>query len=109
MTPADRLIAKLGDPDATWTTSQVAFLLATDRRWVAEALAVDPPELSFAAGHAAGYRDRVAEENAAYPPSPFRVVTSAGEDAIRVHRSREGVDAPGPREGDYQGGAVEVW
>ncbi len=109
MTPAERLIAKLTDPNATFTSGQVAYLMATSGRWARESIEGEPSKLSFEAGRQAGYRERVAEENAAYPPTPHHVTTSAGEDAIRVHRSRMGVDAPGPREGDYTGGPVEPW
>jgi hypothetical protein len=45
---ASRIIAKLRDPDALFTTSEVAYLMSRAGRW--------------------GYENRVDEENAAYPP-----------------------------------------
>ncbi len=107
--PTARLIAKLADPDAVFTSGQVAYLMGTSGRWAREAIEGEPSPLSFEAGRLAGYRERVAEENAAYPPAPHHVTTSAGEDAIRVHRSRMGVNVSGPREGDYTGGPVNPW
>lgn len=47
-TEAERLIAKMLDPDALFTTSEVAYLMSRSGRW--------------------GYESRVDEENAAYPP-----------------------------------------
>lgn len=86
----------------TFDRAQVADLIS-------RALACsEPAELIWAAAWEAGYWARVAEENAAYPPERLRLVSSAGEDAIRVHRAREGVDVVEPREGDFQGIGVDA-
>lgn len=84
----------------TFTRAQVADLLS-------RAFAFDLNELMWQDGYAAGYRARVAEENAAYPPEPHKLVTTAGQDAIRVHRARAGVDIVEPREGDFPGYGIE--
>lgn len=44
----ERIVAKLRDPEATFTTSEVAYLMSRAGRW--------------------GYEHRVDEENAAWPP-----------------------------------------
>ncbi len=98
-----RLVAKLNDPNARWTSGQVAYLMGVAAEWARDVIDGEPSPMAWRAGYDAGYQARVAEENAAYPPEPYRVVTSAGQDAVRVYRARESVDAPGPREGDFQG------
>ena len=47
MNAAEQIIAKLRDPDALFTTSEVAYLMSRAGRW--------------------GYEHRVDEENGAYP------------------------------------------
>jgi hypothetical protein len=47
MNAAEQIIAKLRDPDALFTTSEVAYLMSRAGRW--------------------GYENRVDEENGAYP------------------------------------------
>lgn len=49
----DRIVAKLRDPDAVFTRSEVGYLMSRSGRW--------------------GYEARVDEENATYPPPPVRV------------------------------------
>jgi hypothetical protein len=104
-----RLVEALADPDHQFTSAQVAFLMGTAARWAREDRDGEPGPETFEAGRRAGYLERCAEENAAYPPEPYYVVTSAGQDAIRVHRSRMGVDVVEPREGDHPGGPVDPW
>jgi hypothetical protein len=107
-----RLIEALTDPDRLYDRDQLAHLMTTAVRWGYE-LRTDeeqePDPLSWHAGYLAGYRQRQAEENAAYPPPRLHVVTTAGQDAIRVHRARAGVDVVAPRPDDYRGGPVAVW
>lgn len=114
MTTADglfaaRLAAALVDPDHVFTAGQVTFLMATAARWGRESVEGEPSPLTYAAGLTDGYRARVAEENAAYPPEPTRLATSASADAVRVYRKRMGVDRRYRRRADYRGGPVPVW
>lgn len=101
-TTADRptatggIAAMMADPDWQPTRDQVADLISL-------MLENDDTDLAWRAGYEAGYQARVNEENAAYPPTPYRLTTSAGEDARRVHRSRCGVDRVEPRPGDFPG------
>ena len=99
----DRLIAKLNDPNATFSRSQVAYLMGASGQWARDVVDGEPSPLSFRAGWEAGYRARVAEENAAYPPEPMSVLPPQRETTIAVYRGRAGVDVVGPREGDFQG------
>jgi hypothetical protein len=92
----DRMVTAFRTPGQMFTGEQVAHIVSL-------MMENDDTELSYRAGWDAGYWARVAEENAAYPPEPFRVRTTVREDAVRVHRGRQGVDSPGPREGDFAG------
>lgn len=98
-----RLVAALSDPDYVFNRDQLVHIMAAAMRWG------EIDALSYEHGREAGYQQRVAEENAAYPPEPMRVVTTAAQDAVLVHRSRTGVDSGLPRENDYMGGPVPAW
>ena len=102
-TAVDRLVAALGDPSYRFTPDQVVFLMAESARWAREAIEGEPSPLTYAAGVADGYWQRVAEENAAYPPEPYRLTTTARQDAVAVYRKRSGVDVVEPRPGDFPG------
>lgn len=95
------LIAKLKNPRALFNREQVAFLMSTAGRWGREQAEWDSP--AYRAGFEAGYRARVAEENASYPPARHSVVTSAGGDAIRAYRARMRVDERYTRPNDFPG------
>lgn len=99
---ADRIAAAMANPQWQPTRTQVANIVALT-------LENDDTDMAWRAGWLRGYWDRVAEENAAYPPERMRVVTSAAQDAIIVHRARMLVDSPAARENDYTGGPVPVW
>lgn len=108
-TPTDRLIDALSDPNRLFTPAEVAYLMSTAGRWGHDARAdeSEPDPLSAAAGWDAGYRARVAEENAAYPPVPVFV---AGQWADRAdYRAACDAAASVPRTEDYLGGPVPVW
>lgn len=100
-----RLVAKLNNPRAVFNREQLAFLMAESARWARESIEEVPSELSWRAGFEAGYWARVAEENDAYPPQPYGVMTSAGRDAVEVHRIRVGIDQRYVRPEDFQGAA----
>jgi hypothetical protein len=108
---ADRLQAALTDPDRTYTPEQVAYLMAAAARWAREDRDGEPDPLSYAAGHADGYRQRVAEENAGYPPPPYGVAeTVQVADARRGRRAWDAAARAGRRRrGDHRGGAARVW
>lgn len=101
--PVSRLAAALADAGHLFTAEQVAYLMATASRWGRESVEGEPSPLTYAAGLADGYRARVAEENAAYPPEPHQVTSSAGADAVRVYRRQAGVDVVEPRLDDFHG------
>src|SRR4051812_43743198 len=105
-TPTDRMVAALTDPDTVFSRDQLAHILDTVLRWTREDRDGEPDPLSYRAGVLAGYRQRLAEENAAYPPPPFGVSTTAGYDAVQVHRKRMGVDRRYRRRDDHPGGPV---
>jgi hypothetical protein len=106
-TPIDRLQAALADPDHLFTREQVAYLMGEAARWAREAVEGEPSELSWRSGYEAGYRARVAEENAEYPPPP---VSIGGRWVDQVTYRRQ-CDADGRRRrrGDYRGGPVREW
>ena len=106
-----RLVEALADPDRLFDRDQVAFLMGLAGRWGYEAAEAEmgAQPMSWAAGLAQGYRMRCAEENAAYPPRPYRLTTTPGQDAVAVHRRRERVDERYERPDDYQGGPVPAW
>lgn len=56
------LTAALADPEHHWTPDEIAELIATAVRWGYEARDEEDR------GYWAGYRARIAEENASYPP-----------------------------------------
>jgi hypothetical protein len=93
----DRLRAALNNEDHLFTREQVGYLISMILG------TGDDADLAWRAGYEAGYWARVAEENATYPPKPWDLVPRAGEEAIRVYRKRVGVDAVGPRPGDFPG------
>jgi hypothetical protein len=102
----DRLSVALDDPDRLFTQAEVAFLRSAAQAYGYELRRREerePDPLSYRAGLEAGYRQRVAEENGEYPPEPVRLVTTAGQDAVMVHRKRVGVDVVAPRESDFAG------
>lgn len=106
-----RLVTALSDPDRLFDSDQVVFLMGAAQRWGYEAAEAEmsAQPMSWAAGLQQGYRIRCAEENAAYPPRPYRLVTTAGQDAVAVHRRRERVDERYMRDGDHPGGPVPAW
>jgi hypothetical protein len=108
----DRLIEALEDPDWEPTPDQVAFLMATAARWARESVEGEPSPETYRAGFDDGYRARVAEENAAGPPTEFKVYISDVRQMIdRVDYRRE-CDrvAMVSRTGDYwPGDPVEPW
>jgi hypothetical protein len=111
-TATDRLVAKLraasmGEP-VTFTAAQAVYLMGAAAQWARDVVDGEPSKLSYRAGYEAGYRARVAEENAAYPPPPYDLAPSARSNTIAVHRSRSGVDVVEPREGDFQGLGMEA-
>lgn len=104
-----RLVEALNDPDRLYDRAQLAFFMASAVRWGYE-LRTDeerePDGLSYAAGFDAGYRQRVAEENAAYPP--VKVFSAAGlRDLADVQTARAAAGAD--REQRYAGGPVPDW
>lgn len=107
---ADRLVAALAIPGATFTGEQLVWFIAQDRRWMRGS---DPDPLSYAAGYQAGYRARLAEENEEYRQATEAHRTHGGE-AIRWMdkvdaRRRADADARRRRLGDHAGGPVETW
>jgi hypothetical protein len=110
-TATDRLVAKLQaaarGEHVTFSPAQAAYLMGASAQWARDVADGEPSPLSYRAGFEAGYRARVAEENAAYPPPPYSLVSTAREDARRVHRIRTGADVAEPREGDFQGFGVQ--
>ncbi len=108
---ADRLQAALTDPDRMYTPDQVAYLMAAAARWAREDRDGEPDPLSYAAGLQDGYRQRVAEENAGYPPPPYGAVElDRVGDARRRRRAWDAAARAGRRRrGDHKGGPVRVW
>jgi hypothetical protein len=104
-TPTERLAAKLQDPNATFTRDQLIYVAASMARWAREAVEGEPSPLAYAAGFDDGYRARVAEENAAYPPERDPVVVGLVGFIDRAdYRRRCDAEASQPRPGDFQGG-----
>jgi hypothetical protein len=105
--PVQRMIDALRDPTSTFTADQVAWLMATAARWAREAVEEEPSPLSYAAGFDAGYRARVDEENAAYPPAPIWTAQDRQFiDQVDYRRTcdyQAGLD----RVTDYAGGPVD--
>lgn len=93
-----RMVAALRDPGYQFTQEQMLRLI-----WLAIGTWDD---LAWRDGYEAGYRARVAEENAAWPPPP---VFAFGEWQSMTERQayRERLDAD--RTQRYTGGPVEVW
>ncbi len=93
--PADdpwrRIIAKMLDPEATYTNAQMAWLVEDAFRRGRET------------GYTEGWQARVAAENAAYPPAPLFI----GGKWVNVpsHAERRAADMEGikPRPGDWPG------
>jgi hypothetical protein len=108
-TPYDRMRDALADPDRlfthaemVWTTTAlIAAALGWERERVAETEGPDP--LSYAAGVLDGYRQRVQEENAAYPPPPIFSV-GAWYDRAKVR-----AELADDRTQRYAGGPVPAW
>lgn len=107
-TATDRLVQALADPDRLFDRDQVLHLMATSQRWGYEVRAAEDAAdpLSWHAGHAAGYAQRVAEEQASWPaPAVFSAETIAA--LARVQAARAAADAD--RSERYAGGPVPVW
>lgn len=100
--PVSGMVAALMHAE-TFTRAQVVDLLA--RAFASE----QPADLIWQAGYEAGWWARVAQENAAYPPEPMRLATTAAQDAVSVHRSRMRVDERYERPDDHMGGPVPAW
>ncbi len=102
----ERAVEALGDPARLFTLEQVQFFMAAAQAYGYRRAAEDqaPGRLSFEHGRQVGYRERVAEEEASYPPVPWRLVSSYRQDAREVHRARSRVDERYEREGDWPGG-----
>jgi hypothetical protein len=111
--PTERLIAALADPDARFTGDQVAWFIAADRRWRAEAEHGEPDPMTYAAGFQDGYRARVDEENEEYRRSAEAQRRQVGETVRWMEtvdaRRRADRDGRRRRRGDHRGGPVEVW
>ncbi|MET0425015.1 MAG: hypothetical protein ABW046_14115 [Actinoplanes sp.] len=103
----ERAEAALADPARLFDQAQVRFLMAAAEAYGYEKRRreeQEPAALSYWGGHADGYRQRVAEENAAYPPPPYGGLTaSMREETRRIYRKRSGADVIGPRPGDFVG------
>lgn len=97
-----RMSAALNNPAHLFTRDQVGYLISMILG------TGDDADLAWRAGYEAGYWARIAEENAAYPPARTNVCTTAGEDAVRVYRSRMGVDKVEPRDSDFPGLGMEA-
>jgi hypothetical protein len=91
-TPFGRAMAALLDPDSTYTGEQLAWFMGEAARWVRES-AFDE-----------GYRARVAEENAAYPPERMDVYSGGGWIDRVDYRRRCDAEARQPRPGDFRPG-----
>lgn len=104
---AARIAAALTDPAAVFTAAQVADLMATAARWGRESVEGEPSPDSYQAGYTAGYRARMADENAAYPPPPIHFGGVWIDQAD--HRRRAHEDALRRRRGDYRGGPLRAW
>lgn len=104
-----RMVEALRDPHRLYDGAQLAFFMAAAMRWGYELRTEEeqaPDALSYWAGHDAGYRQRVAEENAAYPP--VKVFSAANlRDLADVRDARAAADAS--REQRYAGGPVPDW
>jgi hypothetical protein len=111
MTPADRMVAALRDPDFRYSAEQVAAIIQLDR----ECRGDDPDDPGFRdlvwwSGFDAGYQTRVAEENEAYRTAVE--LDEARADRGDLVRLAETVDARRradraarlPRPGDFPGG-----
>ena len=84
----------MSDPEWQPTREQVASLIDL----LLNSTARDDSDLVWRAAYEAGYRARVAEENALYPPPKHNL----------LYRETVPVDTA-PRPDDYRGGPVEVW
>lgn len=110
LSPVDRLIAALQDPDHLFTSEQVAYLMATAARWGREAVEGEPSPETYAAGYADGYRAHAAEENAGWPPpAVFDAASVTGWVDRRAYRRRFDRDARRRRRTDHRKGPVPVW
>jgi hypothetical protein len=107
--PVQRMMAALQDPTSTFTSDQVAYLMATAARWAREAVEVEPSPLAYAAGFDAGYRARVTEENDEYANQ--MLIFNAGEHVTALERKklRDRSDAVAliSRTSDHPGGPVD--
>jgi hypothetical protein len=103
VTPTQRLVDKLSDPRATYTSAQMAYLMGVAAQWARDVVDGEPSKLSYRAGFHAGYQARVQEENADYPPPPLDLLPDQRSVTRQVYRSRCGADQVGPREGDFPG------
>jgi hypothetical protein len=107
-TPTDRLVRMLTDPGEepiTLTRAQLAYLMGSAGRWARET--PEGETMHYRAGYEAGYRARVAEENASYPAPPTFQLGRWYDQADYRRRCDE--QATTARLNDYTGGPVEVW
>jgi hypothetical protein len=106
----ERMVTALADPGHLFTREQVAYLMATAARWAREVVEGEPSPLTYAAGYDAGYRARVAQENADWPPPPIydAQAVSRWTDQVEARRQADR-DARARRRDDHRGGPVPVW
>jgi hypothetical protein len=98
-----RLADGLDDPDRLFTHAEASFILSAAEAY---GRSHSGSQAMYRAGWDAGYLARVAEENAAYPPEPYGIVTTPRED-MRLKRRRE-ADVVAPREEDFAGLGIEA-
>lgn len=95
-TPFGRAMAALLDPHATFTPDQLSWYMGEAARW------------AYEAGFDEGYRARVAEENAAYPPAPTLVISDSDGHKVWMdqvdYRRRCDAEALRPRRTDFRPG-----
>lgn len=91
----------VADPDRLFTQQQMLHLVS---------LAFGGPEemLAYEAGRLAGYRQRVEEENAAYPPPPYLIVQGIRVRGDQAAARKSAAAADGERT-DHPGGRVDDW
>lgn len=95
-----RLVSALNDPGHQFSRDQLVYLMAAAMGWGK----IDP--LSYEHGRQAGYQQRVAEENAAYPPPAFLIVQGI---KVRGDQAAARAEADADRTQRYTGGPVPVW
>lgn len=100
-TSYDRLIAKLGDPHARYTSAQVVFLMAAAVRWQDDRA----HRVSDPAAYIAGWVDGWDSTRSPYPPAPV-LIEGKWIDQLwhRAWVERENAD----RENEWTGGDAET-